>query len=176
MADLCVTCGSGDTRVAYALVEHSPINVGMAGRDKIVRRILETQQLALCRPCLARVRRARSRHKVVAGIALLGIVIASGYLVGAFVGASTPVVLTFLFGGFGLFAVGATLLVAMQHVLIRSLPIPENRGRNLLLVTDDRAELDRLLASRHLASAEIRNKLERPKHAEPLPPAHLRVK
>lgn len=146
----------------------------MMGRDKVVRRILETQELALCGPCLARVRQARSRHKVVAGIALSGIVIASGYFVGTFAGAGTPVVLAFLFGGLGLFAVGTTLLVAMQHVLIRSLPIPENRGRNLLLVTDDRGELDRLLASRRLASAEVRNKLERPEHAEPLPPAHLR--
>lgn len=146
------------------------------GRDKIVRRVLQTQELALCAPCLARVRRARSRHKIVAGIALSGVVIATGYMVGTFAGASTAIVLTCLFGGMGLFAVGAALLVVMQSVLIRSLPIPDNRGRNLLLVTDDRAELDRLLASRHLASAEIRNKLERSASAEPLPSAQLRKK
>jgi hypothetical protein len=104
------------------LVEHSPVEVGRTGRDKIVRRVLETQELALCAPCLARVRRARRQHKVVAGIALSGIVIASGYMVGTFAGAPTPVVLAFLFGGFGLF----------------------------------------------LASAEIRNKLERSADAEPL--------
>jgi hypothetical protein len=170
----CVTCGSAQTAPTYVLVEHSPIEVGRMGRDKVVRRVLEPVPLQLCAPCLARVQLARKRAKIVAGIALSGVAVACGYFVGAVAGAPTAVVLALLFGGMGTFALGVVLMIAMQSALIRSLPIADNRGRNILLVTTERAELDRELDKHRLASAEIRNRLERPDDAEPLPPVHLR--
>jgi hypothetical protein len=172
----CVTCRASPGALTYVLVEHSPTKVGFDGRNDVIRRVVEPYPLQVCGPCLARIRVQRRRAKLVAGVALAGIVVACGYLVGALLGASTPVVVGLLFGGFGAFTVGAVLMLVLQRALIASLPIEANRGRNILLVTTDDAELERELDKLRLASAEIRNQLDRAHtEAEPLPVARVRA-
>jgi hypothetical protein len=170
----CVTCRTIPSTLTYVLVEHSPAKVGFDGRNDVIRRVVEPYPLQVCAPCLARIRIQRRRAKLVAGVALGGIAVACGYIVGALLGAPTPIILGLLFGGFGAFAAGTVLMLMMQRVLIASLPIEANRGRNILLVTTDHAELERELDKLRLASAEIRNQLDRAHtKAEPLPVARV---
>lgn len=171
----CVTCRAIPGTLTYVLVEHSPTKVGFDGRNDVIRRVVEPYPLQVCAPCLARIRVQRRRAKLVAGVALGGIAVACGYLVGALLGAPAPIILGLLFGGFGTFMLGAVLMLAMQRTLVASLPIEANRGRNILLVTTDPAELERELDRLRLASAEIRNQLDRAHtEADPLPVARVR--
>ena len=171
---ICVSCHATPGAPTYVLVEHSPTTV-RTGRKELIRRVVEPHELYVCAPCLARIHRQRRRAKLVAGMALGGLAVASGYLVGAVIGASTAVVLGLLFGGFSVFAVGVGLMIAIQRVLISSLPIAANRGRNILLVTTDPGDLSRELDRLRLASAEVRNELDRARSdASPLPAARLR--
>jgi hypothetical protein len=166
----CVTCRACPGSLAYVLIEHSPTRTGY----DVICRVVEPYPLHVCSPCLARIHAWRRRTKIVAGVALGGIALACGYIVGGLFGAPTAVVLGMLFGGFGAFAVGVALMIAMQRFLVASLPIEANRGRNILLVTTDRNELERELDRLRLAFAEVRNELDRARSdAEPLPSARM---
>jgi hypothetical protein len=165
--------------IAYVLVEHSPVEVGMRGTDRIVRRVLEPHALPLCASCHSKVVRTRRRAAIVANAMLGGIAIGAlgivALLLGRFVDAELQAwSFVLLFSGLAWMLGAAVLFAMLQRAVLASLPtIPANRGRDIVLVTTSRDELDRELAELRAASAEIRNELARTANAENLPVARV---
>ena len=166
-------CRATPASRAYILVEHSPTTIARSSRSRIERRLLETYPMPLCAADLAKVRRALDRRKAIAVGALGGVAIACLYFVAAIARAPTAVALGLLFGGFGLFILGATGLVVVQKALVAWLPIAENRGNNIRFLTTSYDQLEHELAKLRTANAEIRNELERPADAAKLPVARI---
>jgi hypothetical protein len=175
----CELCGASRCAPLYLLVRHSSFEIDRRYRfmrtETLVRASLEPVVIAMCAPCAARAQASwrGQRAAVVAG-RLVALVALCGGIVGAVLGAPTPVVPAFLISGSALFAAAAAVIVLSERALIARLRLPRFPSLRILVLSQDRADLDRVLARQRLASFEIQHEIDR-KASGAAPPPTARV-
>jgi hypothetical protein len=148
----CSQCKSADCAPVYFMLSHDQFEHDRRFRFKHgtepVRQRYAPHVGMMCTKCYARaeaMRRlaSRTRWGVIAGM-----VLACGYFVGALAHASTPLVLTLLFGGIGIAVVFGVVAVTASKTGEGLLPLPKMMlGGDLFIqvVSRDRGDIDAFL-------------------------------
>lgn len=161
----CAGCGSAECAPVYALLEHSSFEMDRRYKfmrtETVVRSSLAPYVFSLCTPCYWRVDANRRRVTHARYGAIAGLSIACGYFIGALAKAPTPVVLSLLFGGAAIFALAVAVVVFSDRALAEGLRLPRLPGMQVLVLSKDRGDLDRVLERRKLISLEIQNEIDR---------------
>ncbi len=161
----CVECGAEACEPVYVLLDHSSFEVGrrysILGAISIQRSRLLPCVMPVCARCYDGVAANRRRRRISTMIAAAGLVVAGGYFVAALLMAPTVVSVSLLFGGGGVFAAGIAYALLTDRSLHARLHLPRLRAMSVLLVSKDKAELERTLDRYQLSSLELQNEIER---------------
>lgn len=157
-AAACSRCKSADCAPVYFMLSHDQFEHDRRFRFKhgtdSVRQRYAPHVGMMCTRCFGRaesMRRFASRAKW--GV-IAGMVMACGYFVGALAHASTPLVLTLLFGGIGIAVVFGAVAVTVAKTAEAMLPLPKMvLGGDLFIhvVSRDRAGIDAFVDKHRLA-------------------------
>ena len=153
----CARCKSAKCAPVYFMLSHDRFEMDRRFRFKHgtepVRQRYAPHVGMMCASCFARAEAMRRMSSRAKWGALLGMVIVCGYFVGALAHASTPLVLTLLFGGIGVAVVFGAVAVTVGKAAEALLPLPKMILGDLCIhvVSRDRADIDAFLEKTKLA-------------------------